>query len=70
MNPRELNPYFKGNGTGYPEEESEKRNGKDQLLPTSVVGDGGASWRMKALRRAKEQAAREGQKLEEVSSCL
>ncbi|KAG2302465.1 hypothetical protein Bca4012_060770 [Brassica carinata] len=67
VNPRELNPYLKGNGTGYPEEESEKRNGKDKLLPTSVVGDGGASWRMKALKRAKEQAAREGQKLEEVA---
>lgn len=67
VNPRELNPYLKGNGTGYPEEESEKRSGKDQLLPTSVVGDGGASWRMKALKRAKEQAAREGQKLEEVA---
>ncbi|KAJ0228829.1 hypothetical protein HA466_0321710 [Hirschfeldia incana] len=67
VNPRELNPYLKGNGTGYPEEEPEKRNGKDRLLPTSVVGDGGASWRMKALKRAKEQAAREGQKLEEVA---
>ncbi|ESQ29737.1 hypothetical protein EUTSA_v10023321mg [Eutrema salsugineum] len=67
VNPRELNPYLKGNGTGYPEEESDERRGKDQLLPTSVVGDGGASWRMKALRRAKEQAAREGQRLEEVA---
>lgn len=58
---------MKDNGSGYPEEESEKRYGKDQLLPTSVVGDGGVSWRMKALKRAKEQAARDGQKLEEVS---
>ncbi|CAH2046839.1 unnamed protein product, partial [Thlaspi arvense] len=67
VNPRELNPYLKGAGSGYPEEESEKRHGIDRLLPTSVVGDGGASWRMKALKRAKEQAAREGQKLEEVA---
>ncbi|CAN8244744.1 unnamed protein product [Cochlearia groenlandica] len=68
VNPKELNPYFKGNGTGYPEEEeSEKRHGKEQLLSTSVVGDGGASWRLKALKRAKEQAAREGQRLEEVA---
>ncbi|CAH8300272.1 unnamed protein product [Eruca vesicaria subsp. sativa] len=67
VNPRELNPYLKGKGSGYPEEEPEKRKGKDQLLPTSVVGDGGASWRMKALKRAKEHAAREGQKLEEVA---
>lgn len=58
---------MKDNGSGYPEEESEKKHGKDQLLPTSVVGDGGVSWRMKALKRAKEQAARDGQKLEEVS---
>ncbi|KAL1219139.1 Zinc finger CCCH domain-containing protein 59 [Cardamine amara subsp. amara] len=66
VNPRELNPYLKDNGSGYPEEESEKKHGKDQLLPTSVVGDGGVSWRMKALKRAKEQAARDGQNLEEV----
>lgn len=70
VNPRELNPYLKENGTGYPEEESEKKHGKDQLLPSSVVGDGGASWRMKALKRAKEQAAREGQRLEDVSFIL
>uniref|UniRef100_A0A1J3GT59 CWF19-like protein 2 n=1 Tax=Noccaea caerulescens TaxID=107243 RepID=A0A1J3GT59_NOCCA len=66
VNPKELNPHFKGNGTGFPEEEPEKRHGRDQLLPTSVVGDGGASWRMKLLKRAKEKAAREGQSLEEV----
>ncbi|XVF28673.1 hypothetical protein REPUB_Repub15cG0050500 [Reevesia pubescens] len=32
---------------------------------SSVVGDGGASWRLKALKHADEQAAR-GQRLEEV----
>ncbi|KAJ4753476.1 CWF19-like protein 2 [Rhynchospora pubera] len=64
-NPKELNPYLKDNGDGYPDEEKSSREG-DTFLASSVVGDGGASWRMKALRRAKEQAAREGRKLEEV----
>jgi hypothetical protein len=30
------------------------------------VGDGGASWRMKALRRAQERAAQEGRTLDAV----
>ncbi|XVF62947.1 hypothetical protein PTKIN_Ptkin09bG0049800 [Pterospermum kingtungense] len=66
VNPRELNPYLKDNGTGYPEEADEKRAGADRLLSSSVVGDGGASWRLKTLKRAEEQAAREGRKLEDV----
>ncbi|OMO54764.1 hypothetical protein CCACVL1_27586 [Corchorus capsularis] len=66
VNPRELNPYLKDNGTGYPEEADEKRAGADRLFSSSVVGDGGASWRLKALKRAEEQAAREGRALEEV----
>lgn len=40
--------------------------GDRKLLSTAVVGDGGASWRLKALKRAQEQAAREGRKLQEV----
>ncbi|TKV91439.1 hypothetical protein SEVIR_9G096700v4 [Setaria viridis] len=64
-NPKELNPYLKDNGPGYPEE-STPPNAGNQLLASSVVGDGGASWRLKALKRAKEQAAREGRKLDEV----
>ncbi|CAL5395319.1 unnamed protein product [Camellia sinensis] len=65
-NPRELNPYFKNNGTGYPEEADGTKAGRNQLLSSVVVGDGGASWRLKALKRAQEQAAREGMALEEV----
>lgn len=66
LNPRELNPYFKDNGGGYPEDTGDTKAGGDHLLSSSVIGDGGASWRLKALKRAKEQAAREGRKLDDV----
>ncbi|KAL3507696.1 hypothetical protein ACH5RR_033078 [Cinchona calisaya] len=65
VNPRELNPFLKDNGSGYPED-SDTNAGQTQLLSSSLVGDGGASWRLKALKRAQEQAAREGRKLDEV----
>lgn len=65
-NPKELNPYLRNNGSGYPEDSAALESGAGQLLPSSVVGDGGASWRLKALKRAKEQAAREGQNFSEV----
>ncbi|PNX92720.1 cwf19-like protein 2-like, partial [Trifolium pratense] len=65
-NPRELNPYLKDDGSGYPEEIDEVKVGASQLLSSSVVGDGGASWRLKALKRAQEQAAREGRSFQEV----
>ncbi|XP_021750690.1 uncharacterized protein LOC110716385 [Chenopodium quinoa] len=66
QNPRELNPYLRNNGSGYPEDEEQIKSSKDQLLSSSVVGDGGASWRMKALKRAQEQATREGRNVKEV----
>lgn len=64
-NPRELNPYFKNSGTGYPEEADENKTQRDKSV-SAVVGDGGASWRLKALKRAQEQAAREGRNINEV----
>ncbi|XP_020206031.1 CWF19-like protein 2 [Cajanus cajan] len=66
VNPKELNPYLKDNGCGYPEESDGAKVGAEQLLSSSLVGDGGASWRLKALKRAQEQAAREGRNLHEV----
>ncbi|KAK1310857.1 hypothetical protein QJS10_CPA08g00175 [Acorus calamus] len=61
-----MNPYFRDNGGGYPDDEPRTPAGGNQLPPPAVVGDGGASWRLKALKRAKEQAAREGRKIDEV----
>ena len=66
MHPREMNPYWKDNGGGYPEDTDGSKASGDKLLSSSVVGDGGASWRLKALKRAQEQAAREGRRLNEV----
>ncbi|WVY98476.1 hypothetical protein V8G54_030627 [Vigna mungo] len=66
VNPKELNPYLKDSGSGYPEEKDGAKVGADQLLSSSLVGDGGASWRLKALKRSQEQAAREGRNFNEV----
>lgn len=57
-NPKELNPYLKGNGSGYPDDAPLSKAGAGQLLSSSVGGDGGASWRLKALE---EKVSREGQ---------
>ena len=59
FNPRELNPYLKDNGSGYPDQKDEHKAGSSKLL-SSLVGDGGASWRLKALKLAQEQVAQEG----------
>ncbi|CAI5491389.1 unnamed protein product [Closterium sp. Naga37s-1] len=72
---RELNPYFKS-GDGFPDsaaahpaaDPAAQRPGSARPAPPPGVGDGGASWRLKALRRAKEQAEREGKRLSEVVS--
>ncbi|KAK9700129.1 hypothetical protein RND81_08G219100 [Saponaria officinalis] len=65
-NPKEMNPYWRDNGAGFPEDEDQATSSRDKLLSSSLVGDGGASWRLKALKRAKEQAEREGRNLKEV----
>ena len=65
-NPRELNPYLKDDGSGYLEETDGSIATGDRLLSSSIVGGGGAGWRLKALKRAREQADREGRKLVEV----
>ncbi|KAG0566602.1 hypothetical protein KC19_7G076500 [Ceratodon purpureus] len=68
-NVKELNPYWKNDGIGLPTEAEKgglSGGGRGRLPPPPGVGDGGASWRMKALKRAQEQAAREGKQLDEV----
>ncbi|KAG0468461.1 hypothetical protein HPP92_017789 [Vanilla planifolia] len=65
INKKELNPYLQDNGSGYPDDDPDVPN-SSQLLSSSLVGDGGASWRLKALKRAKEQAAHEGRTLQDV----
>ncbi|GAQ78864.1 hypothetical protein KFL_000200160 [Klebsormidium nitens] len=62
---KELNPYWKTGGEGLPPE-ANPRLGGGRAKSAVGIGDGGASWRMKALKRAQEAAAREGKDLNEV----
>lgn len=56
---KELNPYWKDGGDGLPKNSSEVQN-------ISQVLD--AEWLKKSLRRAQEQALRDGKSLEEVAA--
>ena len=46
----------------------DKKTGASNTARPSSIGDGGASWRLKALRRAEAQAADEGKDLESIVS--
>jgi diadenosine tetraphosphate (Ap4A) HIT family hydrolase len=61
LSSRELNPYVVAE-----EAKSGEAPSVSPAVPRYFVGDGGASWRARALKRAKEQAASEGRELDEV----
>lgn len=54
---RELNPYLRNGGTGQPPEGEQAAAAG--AVRAAGVGDGGASWRLKALKRAQQQAKEE-----------
>ena len=65
---RELNKAWQDGGDGIPKDKADAKPGSSWTkAPTAGVGDGGASWRMKALKRARETAQREGRSLNEVA---
>lgn len=56
---RELNPYLKDGGSGVPPEGQAAAAAPTAAARAAGVGDGGASWRLKALKRAQQQAEAE-----------
>ena len=67
---RELNPYWRDGGTGLPQEKTaeEYGNKESQTVPVKSIGDHGVHWLQRALKRSKEQAAKEGRSVEEVAA--
>ena len=68
MQVRELNPYLKDGGLGVPPKEAaaELASEAARKQRPPAVGDGGSSWRLKALQRAQATAAEQGLDVSEV----
>lgn len=63
---RELNPHFANGGDGVPPPKPAGSAAAAAAPRPAGVGDGGTSWRLKALRRAQATAAEEGKDVREV----
>ncbi len=63
---RELNPHWRDGGDGVPPAGGAAK----AVTRPAGVGDGGTSWRLKALRRAQAAAAEQGKDVKEVDHSL